>query len=282
MLEKPGYEVVAAAANTFEAQFLAGALQDEGIPTHVDEDHLADEFAMSQKMMGLQKVRVMVPKDRLDDARAIIAALPDREPADGDSVPWEQPGGESDEAPPARAPTAGRGAYLFWMVLFAGAAIVMTFLYLQERAINLNATGSDGVFTWGWVDGKLVSRWNDGGALASIAHDADADGYAEQTEHFDRQGRKTTIWLDENEDGTSERSFHFVPANTKWAYCAWDDDEDSHPETIVYPTAGGRFWRWIDEDKDGYWEVRELVKEDDGTVLMRHEDAGEEGFRRTK
>jgi hypothetical protein len=95
MLDKPGYVVLTEASNTFQAQFLAGALESEGIPTHVDGDHLADEFAMSQKMLGLIKVRVMVPEDRLEDARAILATLKDAGPADGDEVPWDTPDGET-------------------------------------------------------------------------------------------------------------------------------------------------------------------------------------------
>lgn len=96
MLDKPGFVVLTQAENAFRAQFLAGALEAEGIPTHVDGDHLADEFAMSQKMMGLIQVRVLVPAERVNEAREILETLHEAGPADGDEVPWDQPNGESD------------------------------------------------------------------------------------------------------------------------------------------------------------------------------------------
>jgi len=57
------------------AHWVAGALEAEGIPTFVDEDNLADEFAISQKVMGILRVRVLVPRDRLIEAQTIFLNL---------------------------------------------------------------------------------------------------------------------------------------------------------------------------------------------------------------
>ena len=57
------------------AHWVAGALEAQGIPTFVDEDNLADEFAISQKVMGLLRVRVLVPRDRLVEAQTVFLNL---------------------------------------------------------------------------------------------------------------------------------------------------------------------------------------------------------------
>jgi len=57
------------------AQWIAGALEDRGIKTFVDEDNLADEFAVSQRLMGMPRIRVMVLQDELTEARTIFLNL---------------------------------------------------------------------------------------------------------------------------------------------------------------------------------------------------------------
>lgn len=61
------------AKTPFEAQVIAGVLQEAGIPTYVSGSLLTDEFALSQQLMGLQNATVQVPKDRLQDAETAIA-----------------------------------------------------------------------------------------------------------------------------------------------------------------------------------------------------------------
>lgn len=80
------------------AHWIAGALEGDGIPTFVDEDNLADEFAISQKAMGLLRVRVLVPRDRLDEARTVFLNLSqpipiideDEDEAEGEEVAADQ------------------------------------------------------------------------------------------------------------------------------------------------------------------------------------------------
>jgi len=67
--------VLETAANPFVAQMIAEALKSHGIAAYVEGISLIDEFAMSQKAMGLTSVDIQVHRDRLDEAREILAAL---------------------------------------------------------------------------------------------------------------------------------------------------------------------------------------------------------------
>jgi hypothetical protein len=70
-----GYVLLVEDANPLRAHLIAGALDEAGIPHVVEEDNLADEFAMSRKLMNTQGARVMVPEDRLAEAQAIFLAM---------------------------------------------------------------------------------------------------------------------------------------------------------------------------------------------------------------
>ena len=76
-----GYVLLTEEANPMRGQLVAGALGAAGIPAHVEEDDLADEFAMSQKLRGAPRVRVLVPGDRLEEARAVFLAMSQPIPA---------------------------------------------------------------------------------------------------------------------------------------------------------------------------------------------------------
>lgn len=62
-------------SNAAIAQLLAGLLRDAGIPVYIGGSQLQDEWAMSQKMMGLLSTELQVPRDRLDEAREILASV---------------------------------------------------------------------------------------------------------------------------------------------------------------------------------------------------------------
>ena len=69
------YVVLTEEPNLMRAHWIAGGLEAVDIPTFVDEDNLADEFAMSQKMMGVQRVRVLVPGNLLEEARQVFLSM---------------------------------------------------------------------------------------------------------------------------------------------------------------------------------------------------------------
>jgi len=70
-----GYVVLTEERNPLRAYLVAGAVDAAGIPVHVEENNLADEFAMSQKLMGIQRVRVLVPRERFLDAQTVFLAM---------------------------------------------------------------------------------------------------------------------------------------------------------------------------------------------------------------
>ncbi|HEX9793450.1 MAG TPA: DUF2007 domain-containing protein [Planctomycetota bacterium] len=57
-----------------EAQIVASLLESAGIPVQLNGEALWDEFAVSQRALGLLGTKVMVPEDRLEEARQVIAA----------------------------------------------------------------------------------------------------------------------------------------------------------------------------------------------------------------
>ncbi len=67
-------KVVAKARNTIEAELFVGILKAADIPAMVDGRYLQDEFAMPQKMLGLEGIKVRVRKEDLAEARLALDA----------------------------------------------------------------------------------------------------------------------------------------------------------------------------------------------------------------
>jgi hypothetical protein len=76
----------------FEARVVVAVLADAGIQAFTPDGMLADEFAMSQRLMNLQGVDVLV---RAEDAEAASAALAEARAAGRDWAPDE---GEASES----------------------------------------------------------------------------------------------------------------------------------------------------------------------------------------
>lgn len=77
MRQDPGNEsselvVVETASTASMAQIIAGILKAAGIPAYVAGSLLQDEWAMSQKLMGLLAVEVQVPRKSLEEARKVL------------------------------------------------------------------------------------------------------------------------------------------------------------------------------------------------------------------
>ena len=75
------------------AQLVADLLREAGIPVYVGGSLLQDEWAISQKLMGLLDTEVQVPRDRLEEAREIIASV--RNSGEGVGEDDEEDGGDS-------------------------------------------------------------------------------------------------------------------------------------------------------------------------------------------
>ena len=70
-----GYVVLTEEPNLQKAHWIAGGIEAAGIPVHVEENNLQDEFAVAQKAMGGIRIRVLVPEDRYDEANTVFLAL---------------------------------------------------------------------------------------------------------------------------------------------------------------------------------------------------------------
>lgn len=75
MLDGSGYVVLTAEPNLLRAHWIAGGIKAAGIPVHVEENNLQDEFAVAQKAMGAIRFRVLVPEDRLEEANTVFLDL---------------------------------------------------------------------------------------------------------------------------------------------------------------------------------------------------------------
>jgi len=64
--------VVMSASSAEEAQVVAALLRAADIPVYVGGVQLQDEFAVSQRMLGLQGVAIEVPADQRERAERLI------------------------------------------------------------------------------------------------------------------------------------------------------------------------------------------------------------------
>jgi len=74
MGESVNYVVLQEAGSAFHASLLAGALKNAGIDARTDGDVAIDEFSMAKHMTGAG-VRILVPEDRLAEARELADAI---------------------------------------------------------------------------------------------------------------------------------------------------------------------------------------------------------------
>jgi hypothetical protein len=216
-----------------EAAVVVGLLRGAGIPATVEGSSLADELAVSRRMLNLVGTHVLVPASSEYLAREVIAAgreagsQPhfDEEALDAAAAPAvEQP------APaPALQPPARRGGTLAWAIVATIAAIGFAWEWLDTRAqIRELAGGGGGVLMeWSgdWLevrdanDRRLISRnldsdrngryecveeYGHGGTLETRSHDSDQNGLYERVEEFRRNGMRVE-WEDLDADGFMDR-----------------------------------------------------------------------------
>jgi len=74
MTDEPQVVTLEIAHSPFEAQVIVGVLQEANIPAYISGQVLADEFAISQALMNLAQVEIQVPRSKLGEARAVLAA----------------------------------------------------------------------------------------------------------------------------------------------------------------------------------------------------------------
>jgi hypothetical protein len=215
-MSQPIASVVKVASTTQEAKVLVALLQAEGIPAHIEGDSLADEVAVSRRLINLNGTRVMVPTASLEQAREVLANMK----VDDDELEQQALGADHPESPvPPPAPPAPPKR---WPVVVTTLAAAL-FLVLWLTAIDASATSrhptlryeptTSGMREVRIADGKLLREYEDadhngtyervvtfGKAATSTSFDADDDGIFERHEERHADGNRV-IWSDLDADG---------------------------------------------------------------------------------
>jgi hypothetical protein len=188
--------VVRIATSASQARVFVALLQAEGIPAHVEGDALADEVAVSRRLMNLNGVRVLVPQDAVDAAREILAASAiDERELEAQALSADAP-----EQPVRPREEAGRRSA--WPL---GAAVLaaLVFLGLWLREVDARADQRHPLFDYEAAPGRLREILRSSGAGVRDFLDADGDRLFEEVRGF-RAGGVVETWFDRDEDGVYE------------------------------------------------------------------------------
>lgn len=88
MTDDVTFVVLTEAGNSFNAELTVGALRAHGILSLAAPDSASDEFRMSQNLLG-RGHQVLVPANRLEEARSVLAELRTNPPSEVD-IPWDE------------------------------------------------------------------------------------------------------------------------------------------------------------------------------------------------
>lgn len=261
------------ARTPIEAELIASILHDAEIPAFVAGGLLADEFAMSQRLMNLSSVAVQVPRSRVQDAEAALAA------ARAGAASVDEAAARSLEPNPVPAPTTTPGPAAptrpSWVLTFGLACLTVAFLveWLDTRAELRVARQAGLTYATNEGPGTLVYRWRDDDRVAGRITDMDGNGIPEVHAAYNRDGEPTNTAYDKDQNGIFER-FGLLSAAGNTAAIAYDDDQDGRVERIE-EERGASSVVFVDADRDRRCErieqrdrsgklVRAWVWRDDG------------------
>jgi hypothetical protein len=247
-----------------EAQVVLALLRREGIEAYMGGQALTDEFAASQRLLGLQGTEIAVRDEDLLRAQAVLAEAKRKAQASGSddageaSTPTAGP-------PQARGPTGRAGAWIVAGVAVA-AAVVLLFMWLEmKRELGLMRASSAGRKTRTTIEENGTRTvWKDTNRLASTTLDADHDGVPEQVTYYDRAGAKYLVATDVDRSGWPERREQFRDGRLTAELV--DEDENGCSERMTTWWPDGSSCVWTDFDQDGAWDRRELY---DGSGLLK-------------
>ena len=229
-MSQPITSVVKVATTAAQAKIFAALLQAEGIPAQVDGDSLADEVAISRRLVNLNGTRVLVPTGSLERAREILTAvqIPD------DELESQAMAAEAPEQPVTR-PAATTGTGSRWPLLLTGAAAI-TFLALWLGEVDARAEATSPLVRFETIDGGVreIRRRDD--TVLRDCFDRNRNGNYERMVVF-IDGKPRSEGLDEDEDGRWEASIdHFADGSTaKWT----DADRDGQLDSCTVQDAKG-------------------------------------------
>lgn len=224
--------VIRVAATPEQAKVLAALLRAEGVPAYVDGDSLADEVAMSRRLMNLQGTRVMVPTASLERAREILAeavVAPDdlEQQALAADDPEREPVGRTSS--PAPRPV--------WpLVVATAAAGLFAVLWLDERSRRQDGETPHPFFDFVLEPGVLKQVRRSDGRLVVLHHDDDLDLAFDRWDTLGPDGDVLTSVFDEDHDGYVER---VVEVDDGWTSTWTDVDRDGVVDACVVRDANG-------------------------------------------
>lgn len=218
----PIASVVRIAASPEQAKIFVAMLQAEGIPATVEGDSLADEFAMSRRLMNLAGTKVMVPTSSLDRAKEILdVGAIDADELEAQALsagPLSSAAQSSSPRPAARSTP--------WLLLSScGAAVLFLGLWLGE------------------VDARASER------NPLVKYDPLPDG---QREVRRADGKVMADYIDANGDGCFERIVQYSEGGAQ--VLNFDSDADLRYERVT-EQRGELVYAWGDEDRDGLFDV---------------------------
>lgn len=268
-----------------EAEWIVGALKGMGIVAVTFGDQLADEFAMSQQLMGLSGgVRVMVQRGQLEAAREALETIEQDRPSEQE---LEEALTQADVAtgtdePMDRGAESSSGGTATPVIVILGLVVgVLAWLSVSQHR-KLSAYEQDSLVSrTRWRGDGWETRWQHNGELAAVSLDRDANGVSEESWSYSRDGRLTLKLYDKNQNEIWELVISTDPDGNELMRSV-DADENGLPELVEYPAANGVQERWIDADEDCRYERYEFVDPDTGTILDAFEDRGRDGYVRTR
>ncbi|MGE3174194.1 MAG: hypothetical protein AB7O97_16315 [Planctomycetota bacterium] len=238
--------VVKIATTPIHAKVVVALLKANDIPAYADSDSLADEFAMSRKLMNLAGVKITVPAAMAERAREI---LQDADISEEDlaaqaiaAAPEVARAHDERQAERSRNPGASPGTVALWCLGSAIAASALT-LWNEREA---NAQPADPHFLWTTYSWGLGATWRDGGARARELVDDDHDRTFETIRDYDRSGKLVREAFDRDADGTYERVDEWIDG-VRMEYR--DTDGDMVHDTVrVHDTSGAQV---LEQRRDG-------------------------------
>lgn len=263
------------ARSDFEAELIVGALKVVDITAVSIGGALSDEFAMSQKLMGLGGgVRVMVAESDLQRAQEALAELQtSREQREAQvDVETDGPHAEATDEPPAPANRSSPWKTVA-VVLGLGCLGLGALAYYLDRKVPAADPLLESVPTAEGVD----YRWRKSGQLHSRWFDRDANGIYEESHLFDAKGQLASRNIDNDQNGVIELVV-LLDREGRESVRIHDPDQDGRMNQHDEYHGSSRVIRSIDREGDGRWEASEGRNATTDQVLWRSTVDPESGW----
>jgi len=225
-MDRPLSAVVRVAATPDQAKVFVALLQAEGIPAYSEGDMLADEVAVSRRLMNVGGTRVLVPSASLERAREILGNA-EVDPAELEQQALAAADAEHLPEPPQPEPPVSART-LRWALVVASVAAVV-FLCLWLSGLEARAAAQDPRFLYEPKDpGVMQELRRSDRRLMRTYYDRNLNGTYDRVTLHRADGSVAALWIDSEEDGVFESSEEHRDDGTT---ATWTDtDRDGIPD----------------------------------------------------